>query len=143
MTLRELQRVANDYGYDHQGLDRSSLVMIAKGMGRHVRGARSLQNRMAWEDHNSRMQTERVESAQMQAERARYGRRGYGNSYVNDMDYRRGGYMDNMSRNDPYYYNNERPRAWQGQEYRNTGNRLNDPNNPYTTNNAEITRRLA
>lgn len=143
MTLRELQRVANDYGYDHQGLDRSSLVMIAKGMGRHVRGARSLQNRMAWEDHNSRMQTERVESAQMQAERARYGRRGYGNSYVNDMDYRRGGYMDNMGRNDPYYYNNERPRAWQGQEYRNTGNRLNDPNNPYTTNNAEITRRLA
>jgi hypothetical protein len=72
MSMPELKQLANEIGYDSQGLDRTGLIMIAKGMGRHVRGARSLQHRLQWEDHESRMQTKLVEHSQAQAEVASY-----------------------------------------------------------------------
>jgi hypothetical protein len=75
MPMDQLKKIVNERGYDHQGVDRTGMIMIAKGMGRHVRGARSLQDRLNWEDYAARSQTERVERAQYEAEEQRYRQR--------------------------------------------------------------------
>jgi hypothetical protein len=43
MSMDQLRQLANERGYDGKGVDRTGLIMIAKGWGSSVRGARALQ----------------------------------------------------------------------------------------------------
>ena len=70
MSMRNLKKVANEMGYDSQGVDRVGLIMIAKGWGSTVRGAKTLRDKAAFENEAARVQAERNESILAQREAA-------------------------------------------------------------------------
>jgi hypothetical protein len=71
MSMAELDRIANEMGYDGQGLSQADLIMIAKGYGSTVRGARTLENKIAFENEAKRLKAERDARALAEAEEAR------------------------------------------------------------------------
>ena len=71
MSMRNLKKVANEMGYDSQGVDRVGLIMIAKGWGSTVKGAKTLRDKAAFENEAKRLKAERDARALAEAEEAR------------------------------------------------------------------------
>ncbi len=71
MSIGELERVANEMGYVGRGLDRADLIMIAKGYGNTVRGARTLRAQHEFEQKAKLAKMEREQKALEEAEEKR------------------------------------------------------------------------